>query len=189
MSIVGLADVTRAAERAGFADRVACLLALALIASACLVRDDLDDPPPPGRPPLPVRVAHPFARLRIDPVEATFERREADLNVFVRCTDPFWAKPRQVAIGIFTATGGTGGNGTTRVDCPGPGLPFVSEKGNGFADVAPGDPVWVGLDVARPGGDHARVMRGFVALPDGRLEAVPESAATPSWWQAYPDSP
>lgn len=56
----------------------ACLPVLALIVSACLVRDDLDDPPPPGRPPVPVRIAHPFARLRIDPVEATFERRDAD---------------------------------------------------------------------------------------------------------------
>ncbi|MEO8084470.1 MAG: hypothetical protein ABI780_11655 [Ardenticatenales bacterium] len=72
--------------------------ALALIVSACLVRDDLDDPPPPGRPPVPVRIAHPFARLRIDPVEAMFERRDADLTVFLRCTDPFWAKRRQVVV-------------------------------------------------------------------------------------------
>lgn len=159
--------------------------ALALIVSACLVRDDLGEPPPV----VPIRIARPFARLRIDPVEATFERREADLSVFVRCTDPFWAKHRQVSVGIFEATGDTGGNTGTSVDCPGPGLPVVSEKGNSFADVVPGDPVWVGLDVARPDGVHERVMRGYVVQADGRLEAVPESAATPAWWQAYVDSP
>ncbi|MFN8423740.1 MAG: hypothetical protein U0470_10300 [Anaerolineae bacterium] len=166
---------------------LACLPALALVLSACLVRDDLDDPPPPGRPPVPIRVARPFARLRIDPIEATFERRDADLNVFLRCTAPFWAKRRRVEVGIFEATGGTGGNSLTSVDCPGPELPVISEKGNSFSDVAPGDPVWVGLDVARSDGARERVMRGFVMQPDGRLEAVPESAATPAWWRSYAD--
>ena len=159
-----------------------CLTAAGWLLSSRIVHDGIGEPDPPPRFAMNYRLSFPFARLKIDPVEMTFERRGDDLTVFVRCLEPVWAKPRQVRIGEFEAIGQGGGNSKGVIDCPGRRVPHANSGGNSFSDIKAGEPVWVGLDVEQPGGAHTRVMRGYVVQADGSLKAVPESAATPAWW-------
>ena len=73
-----------------------CLTAAGWLLSSRIVHDGIGEPDPPPRFAMNYRLSFPFARLKIDPVEMTFERRGDDLTVFVRCLEPVWAKPRQV---------------------------------------------------------------------------------------------
>jgi hypothetical protein len=162
---------------------VACLV-LALLVSGCLVQDDDAVMLGTRRLPVPVlRLAAPFAQLSINSVEATFERQGDDLRVYLRCTEAMWSPPRHVSAGtaLITAHGASGGSGP--IDCPGGLLPGISGSNDGFAGVQPGDSIWVGLDVEDPPGRHTRKTLGFVVLPDGRLQEVPGSVATPAWWK------
>jgi len=162
---------------------VAGLAAAGWLLASRVVYVGIDEPSPSPRISMRYRLAFPFARLRIDPVEMTFERRGDDLTVFVRCLEPIWTRPRQVNIGEFEAIGYGGGMSKGVIDCPGRRVPHANSGGDSFSDTKAGDPVWVGLDVEQPGGAHTRVMRGYVVQADGSLDAVPESAATPAWWE------